>query len=138
MTPVEVPLVDNSFLLPLSFGQTTTQIVYYMRFQTSLLSLFLLALVLASYVDASAKKSKKKGKKVSILSDNTTGRGDVVSLLSSLVIKLKFRPKPTSLLVDTTNTAPAVQLKGQGILVQVFPKRAKSLKRMSRPRDLKS
>ena len=32
-----------------------------MRFQTSLLSLFLLALVLAPYVDASAKKKEKEG-----------------------------------------------------------------------------
>ena len=93
-----------------------------MRFQTSLLSLFLLALVLASYVDASAKKSKKdKNKKVPILSDNSTGRGDAVTLPSSLVLKSKSKPKPASLLVDTTNTAPAVQLKDQGILVQSVP-----------------
>ena len=62
------------------------------------------------------KKKKGKNKKVSILSDNSTGRGDAVTLPSSLVLKSK--PKPASLLVDTTNTAPAVQLKDQGILVQ--------------------
>ena len=95
-----------------------------MRFQTSLLSLFLLALVLASYVDASVKKNKRKkndkSKKVSILSDNSTGRGDAVTLPSSLVLKSK-KPKPASLLMDTTNSAPAVQLKDQGILVQSVP-----------------
>ena len=95
-----------------------------MRFQTSLLSLFLLALVLASYVDASAKKNKKKkkgkNKKVSILSDDSTGRGDAVALPSSPVLKSK-QAQITSLLVDTTNTAPAVQLKDQGILVQSVP-----------------
>ena len=91
-----------------------------MRLQTSLLSLFLLALVLAPYVDASAKKNKKgKNKKVPILSDNSTGRGDAVTLPTSPVLKSK--PKPASLLVDTTNTAPAVQLKDQGILVQSVP-----------------
>ena len=63
-----------------------------MRLQTGLLSLFLLALVFASYVDASAKKSKKnKDKKVPILSDNSIGRGDAVTLpfLSVLMSKLK-------------------------------------------------
>ena len=66
-----------------------------MRLQTSLLSLFLLALVLAPYVDASAKKNKKKEgkkKKVSILSDNSTGRGDAVTLPSSPVLKSKSKP----------------------------------------------
>ena len=60
-----------------------------------------------------------KRKKVSILSDNSTGRGDAVTLPPSPALKSK--PKPTSLLVDTTNTAPAVQLKDQGILVQSVP-----------------
>ena len=97
-----------------------------MRFQTSLLSLFLLALVLAPYVDASAKKKNKKRirrvkKKVPILSDNSTGRGDAVTLPSSPALKSKSKSKPASLLVDTTNTAPAVQLKDQGILVQSVP-----------------
>ena len=92
-----------------------------MRLQTSLLSLFLLALVLAPYVDASAKKKKGKKKKVPILSDSSTGRGDAVTLPSSPVLKSKPKPKPASLLVDTTNTAPAVQLKDQGILVQSVP-----------------
>ena len=35
--------------------------------------------------------------------------------------KPKSKSKPASLLVDTTNTAPAVQLKDQGILVQSVP-----------------
>ena len=38
-----------------------------------------------------------------------------------LLLKSKSKPKPASLLVDTTNTAPAVQLKDQGILVQSVP-----------------
>ena len=94
-----------------------------MRLQTSLLSLFLLALVFASYVDASAKKKKKnnKSKKVSILSDKSTGRGDVVTLPLSPVLKSKPKSKPASVLVDTTNIAPAVQLKDQDILVQSVP-----------------
>ena len=41
--------------------------------------------------------------------------------LSPLHLLLKSKPKPASLLVDTTNTAPAVQLKDQGILVQSVP-----------------
>ena len=41
--------------------------------------------------------------------------------LSPLHLSLKPKPKPASLLVDTTNTAPAVQLKDQGILVQSVP-----------------
>ena len=91
-----------------------------MRFQTSLLSLFLPALILASHVDASAKKNKKdKNEQVLILSDSSTGRGDAVTLPSSSVSK--SRSKPASLLVDTTNTAPAVQLKEQSILVQSIP-----------------
>ena len=43
-----------------------------------------------------------------------------VTLPSSLAPKSK-KPKPASILVDTTNTAPAVQLKDQGILVQSVP-----------------
>ena len=54
-----------------------------------------------------------------ILSDNSTGRGDAVSRPSSPAPKSK--PKPASLLVDTTNTAPTVQLRDQGILVQGAP-----------------
>ena len=65
------------------------------------------------------KKRKGKKKKVPILSDNSTGRGDAVTLPSSPALKSK--PKPASLLVDTTNTAPAVQLKDQDILVQSVP-----------------
>ena len=57
---------------------------------------------------------------MSIISDDSIGRGDAVTLPSSLVPKSK-KPKPASLLVDTTNTAPAVQLKDQGILVQSVP-----------------
>ena len=56
---------------------------------------------------------------MSSISDKSTGRGDPVTLPSSPVLKSK--PKPASLLVDTTNTAPAVQLKDQGILVQSVP-----------------
>ena len=41
--------------------------------------------------------------------------------LSPLHLSPKSKPKPASLLVDTTNTAPAVQLKDQGILVQSVP-----------------
>ena len=104
-----------------------------MRFQTGLFSLFLFALVLAPYVDASAKKNKKKkkgkNKKVSILSDSSAGRGDAVTLSTSLVPKSKPKPasqnppRPTpSLLMDTTDNAPPVQLKNQGILVQSIPK----------------
>ena len=97
-----------------------------MRFQTSLLSLFLFALVLASYVDASAKKKnkkKKKGKdKKSRISDKSTGRGDTITLPTSPALKSK-RPEIASMLVDTTNTAPAVQLKDQGILVQGVPEK---------------
>ena len=65
------------------------------------------------------RKKKGKNKKVPILSDDSIGRGDAVTLPSSPVLMPK--PKPTSLLVDTTNTAPAVQLKDQGILVQSVP-----------------
>ena len=54
-----------------------------------------------------------------ILSDNSTGRDDAVTLPTSPA--LKPNSKPASLLVDTTNTAPAVQLKDQGILVQSVP-----------------
>ena len=46
----------------------------------------------------------------------------VIPSLSPLRLSLKSKkPKPASLLVDTTNTAPAVQLKDQGILVQSVP-----------------
>ena len=55
-----------------------------MRLQTGLLSLFLLALVLVPYVDASVKKAKSK--KVPILSDNFAGRGDAVALPSLPVL----------------------------------------------------
>ena len=58
---------------------------------------------------------------MSIISDNSTGRGDAVTLPSSLCPSSPSKPKPASLLVDTTNTAPAVQLKDQGILVQGVP-----------------
>ena len=88
-----------------------------MRLQTSLLLLFLLVLVLAPYVDASAKKGKDNS--VTILSDDSTGHGDTFTPPS--LPALKSKPKPSSLLVDTTNTAPAVQLKDQGILVQGVP-----------------
>ena len=91
-----------------------------MRLQTNLLSLFLLALVLAPYVDASTKKNKNK--KAPILSDSSTGRGDAVTLPSLPVLKSKPKPEPAFLLLGTTNTAPAVQLKDQGILVQSIPK----------------
>ena len=63
------------------------------------------------------KRRKRKGK--SILKDKSTGRGDAITLPSSSALKPK--PKPVFLLVDTTNTAPAVQLKDQGILVQSVP-----------------
>ena len=92
-----------------------------MRFQTSLFSLLLPALVLAPYVDASARKNKKKkkgkNKKVLILSDDSIGRGDAVSLPSSPA------------LVPNTNIAP---------LVKVSPMSTKSLEEMNRSRDLKS
>ena len=88
-----------------------------MRFQTNLLSLFLLILIFASYVDASARRNKKKMSPR--ICDESTGRGDPVTLPLSPVLKPK--PKPASVLVDTTNTAPAVQLKDQGILVQSVP-----------------
>ena len=88
-----------------------------MPFQASLLSLFLLILLFASYVDASAKKNKKE--RVPRIGDESTGRGDAVTLPLSPVLKSK--PKPASVLVDTTNIAPAVQLKDQGILVQSVP-----------------
>ena len=70
------------------------------------------------------KKKKKKGKnkKVPILSDDSIGRGDAVTLPPSPAIALKSKPKPASLLMDTTNTAPPVQLKDQGTLVQSIPK----------------
>ena len=61
MTPVKVPLVDNIFLLPPPLIKPPSKQSNIMRFQTSLLSLLLLALVLAPYVDASAKKKKKEG-----------------------------------------------------------------------------
>ena len=54
-----------------------------------------------------------------ILSDNSTGRGDAVTLLHSTCSSPSLNQ--LSLLVDTTNTAPAVQLKDQGILVQSVP-----------------
>ena len=54
------------------------------------------------------------------ISGNSTERGDTVTLPPPSVPKSK-KPKPPSLLVDTTNTAPAVQLKDQGILVQSVP-----------------
>ena len=58
-----------------------------MRLQTSLLSLFLPALVLAPYVDASAKNKKKnKNKKVSRISDKSTGHGDTVPFPSPLTL----------------------------------------------------
>ena len=40
---------------------------------------------------------------------------------TSSALTSKPKRKPASLLVDTTNTAPAVQLKDQGILVQSVP-----------------
>ena len=40
---------------------------------------------------------------------------------TSSALTSKPKPKPASLLVDTTNSAPAVQLKDQGILVQSVP-----------------
>ena len=66
------------------------------------------------------KKKKGKKKKASIICDDSTGRGDAVTLPLSSVLKSK--PKPASLLMDTTNTAPPVQLKDQGTLVQSIPK----------------
>ena len=92
-----------------------------MRFQASLLSLLLLILLFASYVDASAKKNKKE--RVSRIGDESTGRGDPVTLPSSLVPRSK--PKPASVLVDTTNSAPAVQLKDQDILVLSVPEESR-------------
>ena len=65
------------------------------------------------------RNKKDKNKKVPIISDNSTGRGDAVTLPSSPALMPKSNT--TSLLVDTTNTAPAVQLKDQGILVQSVP-----------------
>ena len=69
------------------------------------------------------KKKKKKGKnkKVSILSDRFTGRGDTITFPSSSAPKSKSKPKPASVLVDTTNTALAVQLEDQGVLVKGVP-----------------
>ena len=97
-----------------------------MRLQTSLLSLILLVLILASYVDASAKNNKRKredkDKKVSCICDNSTGRGDAVTLPTSPALKSKSKPKPASLLVDTTNSAPVVQLKSAGTLVSGSPR----------------
>ena len=66
-------------------------------------------------------RKKGKKKKVTILSDNSTGRGDVLTLPSPPAPKSKPKFKPASLLMDTTNTAPAVQLKDQGILEQSVP-----------------
>ena len=98
-----------------------------MRLQTGLLPLFLLALVLASYVGASAKKSvKDNNKQVPILSDSFTERGDAVTLPSPSVPKSMPKPKPASLLVDTTNIVSAVQLKDQGILVQSVPEESQA------------
>ena len=97
-----------------------------MHFQTNILSLLLLALVLVSCVDASANKKRKrnaKSKEVSILSDDSTGRGDALTLLASLTLKSRFKPKhkPAPLLVDTTNIVPAVQPGDQDALVQSVP-----------------
>ena len=126
MAPAKVVLVDNIFLLPPSFDQTVIHpnSIISCVFQTSLLSLFLLALILASYVDASAKKNKKKKKgkkkKVHILSDNSTERSDTIALPSSLV-----SPSPSLNQLPCWWTrptaAPAVQLEDQGILVQGVP-----------------
>ena len=44
-------------------------------------------------------------------------RGDAITLPFSLAPKSK-KPKTACLLMDMTNTAPAVQLKDQGVLVQ--------------------
>ena len=90
-----------------------------MRFPTSLLSLLLLALVLASYVDSSAKNSEKdKNKQVTILSDDSAGRGDALTLPS--LPALKPKRKSASLLVDTTNNVEPVQPKEHGVLMRDF------------------
>ena len=72
-----------------------------MLFQTSLLSLFSLALVFASYVNASAKNNKKdKNERVPVLSDDSTGRGDAVTLPSSPV------PMPNSSATSSVQGVP--------------------------------
>ena len=72
-----------------------------MRFQTGLLSLFLLILVLAPYVDASVKKNRKKkkakNKKVLAISDNSAGCGDAATL------------PPSPALVPNSNTTSLVR-----------------------------
>ena len=76
------------------------------------------------------RKRRKRGvktKRCPSLSNNTTGRDDTVPLPSLLVPEPK--PKPASLLVDATNTTPAVQLKGQVFWCRVSPKNVKSLRR---------
>ena len=109
-------------MLPSSSTKPSIQTVWYHALPNWSSLLLSLALVLAPYVDASAKNSEKdKNNNVSFLSDNSTGRGDTVTLPSSPVLKPKSKPKPASLLADTTNTAPAVQLKDRGILMQGIP-----------------
>ena len=108
-----------------------------MRLQTDLLSLLLLALVLASYVDASAKKKKKnkkgKGKNVPILNDTSTGRGDAVTIssLPTLVSNSKPKSRPNFPLVDMTSTVAAVQPGGRDALAS-DPQKAQSILRKER------
>ena len=83
------------------------------------------------------KKKKGKKKKVSILSDNSTGRGDAVTLPPSSVLKSK--PKLTFPLVDMTSTAAAVQPGGQGMSrVSTLKEQVILRKEMSRSRNSKS
>ena len=79
-----------------------------MRFQTSPLSLFLPALVLASYVGASARKSKKdKNKQVPHISDDSTGRGDAVTLPSSPILM------PNTNTISLVQSVPESQVSGK-------------------------
>ena len=112
-----------------------------MRLQTGLLSLFLLVLVLASYVDASVKKNKNnKNKKVTILSDSSTGRGDAVTLSSSSALTSKSESNLSLNQPPCWWTRPTPhRLSSSRIRIlwcKVSQKRAKSQKGMSKPKDL--
>ena len=68
------------------------------------------------------RKRSDKNKKVPIVNDKSTKRGDAVTLPTSPVPKSK-KLKTACLLVDTTNTAPAVQPKGRDILAPSIPEK---------------
>ena len=132
MTPAKVPPSTTVFcclrLIKPPFKQSTT-----MRFQTTLLSLFLLALILASYANASAKKSKRKrkgkNKMVPILSDKSAGRGDDVTFPTLSVFNSEHKQLPH----QWTRPTPC-RLSSSRIRVfwcKVYPKGGRTLEEMS-------